>query len=104
VPLGPLRAFQKGSEARKYFAKAIEAADAPDVKAWAKRAMAMSYAFEGNCSKTVEYEQALAVPFHNPSAAYAVPFARKKRSGPDMIFIDGGSVSMLAPFSPDQVA
>jgi tetratricopeptide (TPR) repeat protein len=47
----------KGSEARKYFAKAIEAADAPEGKARAKRAMAISYAFEGNCSKTVEYEQ-----------------------------------------------
>jgi tetratricopeptide (TPR) repeat protein len=46
----------KGDEARKYFAKAIEAADTPEGKARAKRAMAISYAFEGNCGKTVEYE------------------------------------------------
>ena len=47
----------KGEAARKYFAKAIEVADTPEGKARAKRAMAISYAFEGNCSKTVEYEQ-----------------------------------------------
>ena len=47
----------QGEEARKYFAKAIEVADTPEHKAMAQRAMAMSYAFEGNCKKTVEYEQ-----------------------------------------------
>jgi tetratricopeptide (TPR) repeat protein len=47
----------KGDEARKYFTKAIDVADTPEGKASAKRAMAMSYAFEGNCSKAVEYEQ-----------------------------------------------
>ncbi len=47
----------KGEEARKYFTKAIDVADTPEGKASAKRAMAMSYAFEGNCQKTVEYEQ-----------------------------------------------
>ena len=47
----------KGEEARKYFAKAIEVADTPEHKAGAQRAMAMSYAFEGNCSKAIEYEQ-----------------------------------------------
>jgi tetratricopeptide (TPR) repeat protein len=47
----------RGNEARKYFVKAIEAADTPEGKATAKRAMAISYAFEGNCSKTIEYEQ-----------------------------------------------
>ncbi|MGO9647682.1 MAG: tetratricopeptide repeat protein [Terriglobales bacterium] len=47
----------KGEEARKYFTKAIEVADTPEGKASAKRAMAMSYAFEGNCKKTIEYEQ-----------------------------------------------
>jgi tetratricopeptide (TPR) repeat protein len=46
-----------GEEARKYFTKAIDVADAPEAKASAKRAMAMSYAFEGNCKKTVEYQQ-----------------------------------------------
>src|SRR5437762_2527439 len=47
----------KGEEARKYFAKAIDVADTPEHKAGARRAMSMSYAFEGNCDKTVEYEQ-----------------------------------------------
>jgi Flp pilus assembly protein TadD len=46
-----------GVEARKYFAKAIEVAQTPESKAAAQRAMAMSYAFEGNCKQTVEYEQ-----------------------------------------------
>jgi tetratricopeptide (TPR) repeat protein len=47
----------QGDEARKYFAKAVEAADNPEGKAAARRATAMSYAFEGNCGKTIEYEQ-----------------------------------------------
>jgi len=47
----------KGEEARKYFTKAIDVADTPEGKASAKRAMAMSYAFEANCKKSVEYEQ-----------------------------------------------
>jgi tetratricopeptide (TPR) repeat protein len=47
----------QGEEARKYFAKAIEVADTPERKAMAQRAMAMSYAFDGNCRKTVEYER-----------------------------------------------
>jgi tetratricopeptide (TPR) repeat protein len=47
----------QGKEARQYFAKAIQVADTPEHKAAAQRAMAMSYAFEGNCSKTIEYEQ-----------------------------------------------
>ena len=47
----------KGEEARRYLTKAIDVAATPEAKASAKRAMAMSYAFEGNCKKTVEYEQ-----------------------------------------------
>jgi tetratricopeptide (TPR) repeat protein len=47
----------QGEESRKYFAKAVEIADTPEHKAMAQRAMAMSYAFEGNCRKTAEYEQ-----------------------------------------------
>ncbi len=46
-----------GEEARQYFAKAIQVADTPEHKVMAQRAMAMSYAFEGNCKKTVQYEQ-----------------------------------------------
>lgn len=47
----------RGSEARNYFGKAIESASTPQGKAMAHRAMAMSYAFEGDCSNTVKYEQ-----------------------------------------------
>ena len=47
----------KGEEARKYFAKAIDVANTPEQKTGARRATAMSYAFEGNCDKTIEYEQ-----------------------------------------------
>jgi len=47
----------QGEEARKYFQKAIEVADTPEHKATAQRAMAMSYAFEGNCKRTVEHER-----------------------------------------------
>jgi tetratricopeptide (TPR) repeat protein len=47
----------KGEDARKYFQKAIDIADTAEHKASANRAMAMSYAFEANCKKTVEYEQ-----------------------------------------------
>ena len=47
----------QGEEAREYFAKAIQVADTPEQKAMAQRAMAMSYAFERNCKRTVAYEQ-----------------------------------------------
>jgi tetratricopeptide (TPR) repeat protein len=47
----------QGEEAREYLAKAIQVADTPEHKGTAQRAMAISYAFEGNCKKTVEYEQ-----------------------------------------------
>ena len=49
----------QGEEARQYFAKAIQVADTPEHKAMAQRAMAMSYAFEGNCKKTIQHEQAV---------------------------------------------
>jgi tetratricopeptide (TPR) repeat protein len=47
----------KGAEARKYFSKAMEISSTPQSKLGAQRAMAMSYAFEGDCKKTLEYEQ-----------------------------------------------
>jgi len=47
----------KGTEARAYFQKAIDSAQTPVAKANAERDMAMSWAFEGNCRKTGEYEQ-----------------------------------------------
>ena len=49
----------KYSEAKKYFAKAIEVAAAPQAKAQAMRSMAMSYAFEGDCKNAIKYEAPL---------------------------------------------
>jgi tetratricopeptide (TPR) repeat protein len=47
----------QGDPARQYFAKAIDAAYTPELKAVAQRMMAMSYAFESDCKKTAELEQ-----------------------------------------------
>jgi len=47
----------QGADARKYFAKAIEVAPTAQARASATRAVAMSYAFEGNCKKAIEQEQ-----------------------------------------------
>jgi tetratricopeptide (TPR) repeat protein len=47
----------QGEEARQYLVKGIQVADTPEHKAMAQRARAMSYAFEGDCQKTVQYEQ-----------------------------------------------
>lgn len=47
----------KGTDARELFQKAIDGAATPAAKANAERAMAMSWAFEGNCAKAGEYEQ-----------------------------------------------
>jgi tetratricopeptide (TPR) repeat protein len=47
----------QGEEGRKYLAKAIEVAYTPELRAVSQRIMAISYAFDGNCKKTVEYEQ-----------------------------------------------
>lgn len=47
----------KGAEARVEFEKNIDNAATPVARANAQRAMAMSWAFEGNCKKTAEYEQ-----------------------------------------------
>lgn len=47
----------RGEEARKHFSRAIDIAKTPDARASAQRAMAMSWAFEGNCAKTMEYEK-----------------------------------------------
>lgn len=44
-------------DAKAFFAKAIEAAPTPQAKAAARRAMAMSYAFDNDCANTVKYEQ-----------------------------------------------
>lgn len=49
--------MDKGEEARKHFARAVEIAPTQQQKAQANRATAMSYAFEGDCKKTLEYEQ-----------------------------------------------
>jgi tetratricopeptide (TPR) repeat protein len=47
----------KSAEARAVFQKAIDGAPTPAAKANAQRAMAMSWAFDGDCKKTAEYEE-----------------------------------------------
>jgi tetratricopeptide (TPR) repeat protein len=47
----------RGEEARTYFAKAVAAADTRQQKSYANRSMAMSYAFQDDCGKSVEYEK-----------------------------------------------
>ncbi|HKS81949.1 MAG TPA: hypothetical protein VJR23_10635 [Candidatus Acidoferrales bacterium] len=47
----------QGSKARDHFDRAIAAADTPEHKAIALRAVAMSYAFEANCRKADESEE-----------------------------------------------
>ncbi|MCG6988274.1 MAG: hypothetical protein LJF06_08850 [Gemmatimonadetes bacterium] len=60
---GPLRdAAQldlqgKTAQARAIYQSVIDSATDPAAKAAAERAMAMSWAFAGDCAKTVEYEQ-----------------------------------------------
>ncbi|HXJ39426.1 MAG TPA: hypothetical protein VNH18_09100 [Bryobacteraceae bacterium] len=47
----------KGAEARALLQQEIDVAANPAARASAQRAMAMSWGFEGNCAKAVEYEQ-----------------------------------------------
>jgi tetratricopeptide (TPR) repeat protein len=66
APPGPMTAMREASrldsdgktaEARVIFQKLIDEAVDPAAKAQAQRAMAMSYAFDGNCAKAIEYEE-----------------------------------------------
>lgn len=47
----------KTADAKKVFQKAIDGAADPQAKANAQRAMAMSYAFDGDCRNTIKFEQ-----------------------------------------------
>lgn len=47
----------KTAEARAMFQKLIDTAPTPLAKAQAQRGMAMSYAFSGDCTNTVKYEE-----------------------------------------------
>jgi tetratricopeptide (TPR) repeat protein len=47
----------KTGDARVIFQRAIDSAATPQTKAQAQRAMAMSYAFDGDCASTVKYEE-----------------------------------------------
>jgi tetratricopeptide (TPR) repeat protein len=62
-PSGPMREAAaldregKTSEARAIFQRMIDSASEPADRAAAQRAMAMSYAFDGDCANTIKYEQ-----------------------------------------------
>lgn len=45
------------ADARALFQRAIDSAATPAARAAAQRAMAMSYAFDGDCTNTVKYEE-----------------------------------------------
>ena len=47
-------------EAKAYFNRAIELADTPAAKANARRALAMSYAFDNDCANVAKIEEAIA--------------------------------------------
>jgi tetratricopeptide (TPR) repeat protein len=47
----------RGADAQAQFARSIELAATPEAKSQQQRAMAMSYAFAGDCGNTVKYEQ-----------------------------------------------
>jgi len=72
----------RGREARDTFQKAIDTAATPAAKAAAERAMAMSWAFEGNCEKTVEYEDRV--------IAY---WKTQEKASPDNAFYQQGEMS-----------
>ena len=46
----------KTTEARALFGKLLDTITVPDAKAQVQRSIAMSYAFDGDCRKTLEYE------------------------------------------------
>lgn len=52
-----LDALGQTAEAKKVFQRVIDSASEPAQKASAQRAMAMSYAFDGDCRNTIKYEQ-----------------------------------------------
>ena len=62
-PSGPMREAAaldregKTTDARAIFQRMIDSASKPADKAAAQRAMAMSYAFDGDCANTIKYEQ-----------------------------------------------
>ena len=44
-------------DARRIFQKVIDSTDSPSIRAMAQRRMAMSWGFEGNCARVIEYEE-----------------------------------------------
>lgn len=52
-------------EARTHFQRAIDAADTPLARANAHRAMAMSYAFDGDCANTWKHQEVAAKHFES---------------------------------------
>lgn len=62
-PSGPMRQATQldrdgnTAEARKILQALIDSAATPEAKAQAQRAMAMSFAFDGDCANTIKYEE-----------------------------------------------
>jgi tetratricopeptide (TPR) repeat protein len=72
---GPMRraaALDRAGEtarARAIFQSQIDSAATPAARAQAQRAMAMSYAFDGDCANTVRYEERVMAYWHAREAA-----------------------------------
>lgn len=75
--------------ARSLIQKEIDSAVTPLLKANAQSIMAMSYAFERNCAKTIEYDKQVmaywasrekeeAIELYKKVGAYVLPLSRKK--------------------------
>jgi tetratricopeptide (TPR) repeat protein len=67
----------KSKDAQKYFQKAIDLAATPAAKSAAQRAMAMSFAFEGDCQQTARYED------------LAAEYWKSTRDAPDRFYQQG---------------
>ena len=89
----------KGVEARRLLQQAIDAAASPAAKANLERAMAISWAFEGNCALTTAYEQ-LAIDYWatqeqaDPHAAFYQEGERADEAA--RVCIDAGDLDTAA--------
>jgi hypothetical protein len=74
-PTGPMQEAArldlqgKTAEARAIFQRLIDSAADPAAKAAAERAMAISYAFDGDCANTVKYEEMVIAYWQTHEAA-----------------------------------
>jgi hypothetical protein len=91
----------RGAEARKYFASAIHAAAQPAAKLDAERAMAISYAFDGDCRGAEKYDRA-AYDFLIDARDFASAGAVADELG--RICLDSGALDLTMPGSRRRIS